>query len=344
MSTFLVIEPDSIHDHKKPGRGARGGNLVSFLKTYFGKSAVSWIKVSFLNRKCFFSVDHVFIGMPSSISKIDLKKISYGKLHLYDYGDHPRATWQNSDEQLLRSLTSSYLKAWTQENWDDGLDWATLPIRRHSSLSICVISEKIKRKFNHKERFRPNDTTFLGNPIVSWTENVSDKPNYIRLKWLGEIASQDVISFSGGFFMRDLESRKFKDRANPNLRKLFLERGRMNFRSYFKMMLESKTALVPPGNALWSYRHYEAIYAGCILVSADFRNAEMLVPLPIDGMIHLAKNDSVVSGVKNALVMQKDNPRLPSQNLNFLEKFLTNGSYDKRKKKLLSKFMSQLGV
>jgi hypothetical protein len=58
----------------------------------------------------------------------------------------------------------------------------------------------------------------------------------------------------------------------------------------------------------------------------------------------LAKNDSVVSGVKNALVMQKDNPRLPSQNLNFLEKFLTNGSYDKRKKKLLSKFMSQLGV
>ena len=49
-----------------------------------------------------------------------------------------KVIWENTDKELLCSITKSYLKTWTQNNWGDEFNWGTLPIRRHKRLSFCV--------------------------------------------------------------------------------------------------------------------------------------------------------------------------------------------------------------
>ena len=337
MPTFLIIEPNS-----QGGRGARGRNLAVFLSTYFGSRSVKKIHLRSLNKKKTFSVDHLLLGIPSHLTKQELSCISYKSVHLFDYEDNQKVIWGDSDEQFLRTLTNSYLKTWKQKNWDEGFSWGTLPIRRSPSLPFCFIFENWRNKLSSSERIKTIDTTFLGNPLVDWKENYSGKLRCVRMQWLDEIANQNKFSFSGGFFIRGEAVLKLKNQSNESLKKLFLNRGRINFISYFNQMLAAKTALAPPGNALWSYRHYESIYAGCIPITADFREAEMLVPLPLKGMIHLINGESVLSGIEEALKLRKENSSIVKDNLELLESYLTNGMYDKKKKRLINKFMKQI--
>ena len=136
MPKFLIIEPEPLSGHRS-GRGARGRNLELFLKEYYGSSSVSTIGVEELSGSNSYKTDHLFIGIPSLISRKDLERTSFKKVHLFDYGDHEKIIWGNTDKELLSSMTKSYLKPWTQNNWGDEFDWGTLPIRRHKSLSFC---------------------------------------------------------------------------------------------------------------------------------------------------------------------------------------------------------------
>ena len=172
--------------------------------------------------------------------------------------------------------------------------------------------------------------------------NPESDPKYIRVNWLEEISSHNKFSFEGGFFMRGKSAQVLKDKASDSIKILLFKKGRINFFSYFNMMLNSKSTLTPPGNALWSYRHYESIYAGAIPISADFRHARMLVPLPMDGMIHIRNGNSVTRGVEKALQKLTDRPCIIKENLDFVEEYLTNGLYDKNKKRLLERFMKQI--
>ena len=338
---FLIVEPCEL-DGKKSGRGARGKNLKLFLDAYFGRKSTSLISLKELHGSNSYCVDHLFIGIPSTISKNDLKRISFGRLHLFDYGDHEKVIWGQSDKDLLWPLAHSYLKSWTDEDWGDEFNWGALPIRRSKSLYLCVKANNLLNRIRDPARNRPVDTTFLGNPVVGWKEVYGNKSKYTRVHWLDEISASGQYTFSGGFFMRGRDAETFRFNASENLKPLFLQKGRMNFLSYFNLMLNSKTALAPPGNALWSYRHYESIYAGAIPISADFRRAGMLVPLPKEGMIHVGRGESVLPHVDQALKARKDDPRLPSKNLESLEKYLTNGLYDRKKSLLLERFMKQI--
>ena len=341
MPSFLIIEARSLSGHRS-GRGARGRNLELFLKEYYGSSSVSTIGIEKLSGSSSYKADHLFIGIPSLISRKDLERISFKKIHLFDYGDHEKVIWGNTDKELLGSMTKSYLKPWTQNNWGDEFNWGTLPIRRHKWLSFCVKWNKFLKKSPLNNRERPFDTTFLGNPVVDWKENYGTKNRNTRIQWLEEISSDNQFSFSGGFFMRGTDAQRMKENASKTLEQLFLKKGRINFISYFNLMTNAKTALTPPGNALWSYRHYEAIYAGGIPVSSDFREAKMLVPLPINGMIHVGKGESVIPHIDAALRMLKDNPELPAKNLAFVERYMTNGLYDRKKSDLIERFMNQI--
>ena len=142
--------------------------------------------------------------------------------------------------------------------------------------------------------------------------------------------------------MRGSEAYEFRKNASQTLRPFFQKKGRINFISYFNLMSNAKSALVPPGNALWSYRHYEAIYAGAIPVTSNFREAEMLVPLPVEGMIHVGNGESVIPHVDSALRILKDNPRLPARNLEFVERYMSNGLFDRKKSLLIERFMKQI--
>ena len=341
MPKFLIIEPGSLGGYRS-GRGARGRNLELFLREYYGSSSVSTIGVETLSGSRCYNVDHLFIGIPSNISRNDLKRISFRKIHLFDYGDHEKIIWGNTEKELLASMTKSYLKSWTQKNWGDEFNWGTLPIRRHKWLSFCAKFNNLIKGSPCNNQERPFDTTFLGNPVVSWQENYGTMNRNTRIQWLEEISADNQFSFSGGFFMRGANAEGMKEQASKNLKQLFLKKGRAHFISYFKLMLKAKSALAPPGNALWSYRHYEAIYAGSIPVSGDFREADMLVPLPMEGMAHVGKGEQVIPHIQKSLKMLKDNPRLPNENLESVERYMTNGLYDRKKSALIERFMSQL--
>ena len=342
MPRFLIVEPGALNG-QQGGRGARGRNLEVFLKLYYGSAAVSTVSVEKLSSKASFSADHLFIGIPSVISSKELDRVSYQKMHLFDYRDNEKIIWGDTDESLLRSKTDSYLKAWTQEDWDEGFEWGALPIRRNSSLPYYLKFCRLTKGRAYLDRERSIDTTFLGNPVVIWKENYGSSLVNTRIQWLEEIVSKEQFTFSGGFFMHGSVTEDLKATTSPSLQPFFLNKGRINFASYFNLMLNAKTALAPPGNALWSYRHYEAIYAGAIPLSSDFRNARMLVPLPNDGIVHVKKGESVIPQLERALKMKTDNPGLPDENLNFLEQFMKDGSYHRKKSKLLERFMSQLG-
>ena len=341
MPSFLIIEAGALSGHRS-GRGARGRNLELFLKEYYGSSSVSTIGIEKLSGLRSYKIDHLFVGIPSNISRNDLKRISFKKIHLFDYGDHEKVIWGNTDKELLGSMTKSYLKPWTQKNWGDEFNWGTLPIRRHKWLSFCVKLNNFIKGSPGNNQERPFDTTFLGNPVVSQQENGGTKNINTRIQWLEEISTDNQFSFSGGFFMRGANAERMKEQANKNLKRLFLKKGRAHFISYFNLMLKAKSALAPPGNALWSYRHYEAIYAGSIPVSGDFREADMLVPLPMEGMVHVGKGESVIPHIQRSLKMKKDNPRLPTKNLESVERYMTNGLYDRKKSALIERFMSQI--
>ena len=341
MPSFLIIEAEALKG-VKPGRGARGKNLEDFLKTYYGSRSVSMTSVNKLSGQISYCTDHLFIGIPSSITKSDLKKISFKNLHLFDYGDNKGIIWGQSDKEFLCSITKSYLKTWTQNNWGEEFNWGTLPIRRNRSLALSVKWNNLFNRAHNLSRIRPTDTTFLGNPVVNWKENFSSVLKNTRVQWLEEISAQEKYSFSGGFFMRNEEAKGLKEQAPDSLKPFFLEKGRLNFFSYFNLMLNSKTALTPPGNALWSYRHYESLYAGTIPITGSFRNTEMLIPLPLSGMIHLVEGESIIHGIEKALKMRNDRPNVTCDNLDFIECYLSNGLYDRRKKRLIARFMTQI--
>ena len=56
--------------------------------------------------------------------------------------------------------------------------------------------------------------------------------------------------------------------------------GRVGFRKYFRQLQQSLVVLTPSGNAPWSYRHYEVIYSGALIVSNDMSKYKTLIPLP----------------------------------------------------------------
>jgi len=341
MPKFLIIKPDPLSG-KRSGRGTRGRNLELFLREYFGSNSVRTIDVKSLSGSNSYNVDHLFVGIPSEVSHKELKRVSFREIHLFDYGDHEKVIWENTDKELLSSMAKSYLKTWTQKNWGDEFNWGALPIRRHKRLSYCIKWHNFFTRTHRSEMERAVDTTFIGNPAVSWNDNPISKNINIRIQWLEEISSCNRFSFSGGFFRRGSETEAYRENASETLKAYFLQKGRVNFLSYFNLMINAKTALAPPGNALWSYRHYEAIYAGSIPVSADFQEADMLVPLPVQGMVHVGSGESVLRHIELALKTRRDHPELPSSNMESLERYLSNGLYDRRKTLLLKRFMGQI--
>ena len=118
--------------------------------------------------------------------------------------------------------------------------------------------------------------------------------------------------------------------------------GRVGFFSYFSHLSRSRVALAPAGNARWSYRHYEALYAGAIVVTTDFRHIDTLIPLPLEGMVHVEDGVSVLPAIDEALAMRRTYPELAEENIRFLERYLHHGDYCRKKPLLADRFMEQL--
>ena len=337
MPRFLIVRSDT-----KWGRGARGANLFRFLRTFHARGEVEMIEATDLERGPVRETDLLFLGMPTNLQQDQLTKVRFRQAVLFDYSDFGGPAWSPETETWLRLLTDIYLKPWVEDSWDFGLRWGTLPIRRYPGLTWHV---KLLRRLT-RGRYpdlcqRDHDVSFLGN-CTSYRGLSAVHRYHQRIDWLREVHQcAGRFSFWGGLQVPTANQAQLQSQFN-DLPNLLAPSRRLLFSQFFYNLLRSKIVLTPAGNARWSYRHYEAIYAGALLVSTDFRQTRTLIPLPLDNVLHVADHDSVVPAIDAALERREREPGLTRQNIDFLEQYLQDGDYHRSKPRIMDEFLAQL--
>ena len=311
-------------------------NLYRFLAIFHGRRAVQVVSTQALLESRKLHCDVLFVGLPSDLTKRQLTKISYRDAVLFDYFDEPGPVWFQSDRELLTSLTDRYLKTWVEPGWENGWHFGVLPIRRHAKLTWNLRRRnRLLRRGTIPEEDREYDVMFIGNATGSGDYHQ-------RIEWLRELRHANGRYRFWGGLVCSKDARKALEEQFGDLSELIYAGRRVGFHTYFNRLRKSRVALAPAGNARWSYRHYEAIYAGATVVSADFRNVRTLIPLPIDGMVHVPDRAPVTEAIDRALALRREHPELMEENVRFLERFLEYGDYSRNKPELMDRFMAQL--
>ncbi len=338
MTRFLILRPKGSY-----GRGARGANLQRFLRIFHGRRAVELISVKDLEQGPRREAEILFIGVPTPLAPHHLDRLRFRQAALFDYADRAGPDWQESDQPLLRDVTRRYLKTSVEPGWDSDLRWGVLPIRRHRRLAwqIGVLRGLFPGRYPNL-RQRDHDVSFLGNATAYYGTHGEDRYAQ-RVEWLAELhAVRERISFWGGLQAPAHDQARLLER-HGDIRHLFHRGGRVPFLAFFQHLLRSKIVLTPTGNARWTYRQYEAIYAGALPVSTDFRMIRTLIPLPLDGMIHVADREPLIPAIERGLELLGARPDLPRQSIAFLERFLDRGDYSPTRPALMDTFLGQFG-
>jgi hypothetical protein len=337
---YLVI----LADRANAGRGVRGYALAWFLRTYFGRRAVA---IATLNdaRGSPIAADTAFIGLPSSFSAEDLAR-AFASCHRvvpFDYLDQHELAWTPEQEAALRLFGDHYLKPWFEPAWRHDLRMGLLPLRLSGRLSAAVIADRILRRLGGRPR--PNyDVAFLGRPnrtrfLVDGKIQKVDQ----RIHWLRELNPlQSEFSFWGGLTGEDHTDMEEIVRENGDVSDLFYRGREVNFITYWQALRHSRVLLAPGGNAPWTYRHYECLYAGGVVVTVDYRERDLLVPLPRENMVHVPDGASVVPAVRVALEQSRRRPTLGEENFKHLERYLRFGAYSRSRPALIERFLAQL--
>ena len=312
------------------GRGARGLNLRRFLTIFHGSRNVDFMTVDELRRSSNIAVEQLFVGVPTSLRKDDLTGVRFRQAVLFDYQDDPGPVWLDSDEGFLRSLSDLYLKCWVEPQWQYGLRFGVLPIRRYAKLVWFIRGLRSRGRGLWWTNRCQYDVSFIGNG----TSPVQ------RARWIDEVQRSGKYSFWGGIVTSEELQTRLRSELGE-LRGVFYP-GRVGFLKYYLNLCRSRVALAPAGNAPWSYRLWEAIYMGAVVVAPDFRQIRTLLPLPLDGMCHVPPDQSVLPAVAQALAMRRDQREILADNVRFLERFLTDSDYARSKPMLMDRFATQL--
>jgi hypothetical protein len=315
-------------------------SLFWFLTAYFGRSKVQLLRPSeLLDRKVKLKTDLLFVGIPTLLNAQHLAGIQFNRLVLYDASDNDHLNFEFSDRPFLESQTDTCLKNWRDDRWQETFKIGLLPIKRppwNNRLRGALNLESFERIFGPpaKKHF---DVGFVARPTGSLTTNQ-------RLRWLVEISTlRPDIKLWGGL-VGNPQMRKFAEQEVPPaiLKALWLNKKKIGFQSYFAGLRQSKVALAPSGYAPWSYRHFEAIYAGCVVVSNDLSHYEFLVPFPRETMVEVGDNDSVTPAIDRALSMIEHKPSIANDNRKYLGRWLDRGKYSHKCKDTLDRFFGQL--
>jgi hypothetical protein len=323
------------------GRGVNGRTLVQFLRLFAGFRAVGCCSAADLLHGTPVSADTVFLGLPSPVTDRHLARLRCRHLVLFDLHDHHDPLWSDANRDLLRGASTLYLKAWNDTRWDFGVRMGLAPVRRYGKLRLALEWERLGRALGRPAPPPRFDVLFLGaatgrdprgqdpalatNQRVAWLLELRDHGGHLRL-WGGLLEKT----------MTPELRRRYGDLSG------FTLPGKVPFRRYFRALQQSRVALTPEGNAPWSYRHYEAIYARSLIVTSDFRPLRTLIPLPTDGMVHVEPGQPVLPAIERALALRRDRPELLAENVRFLERYLEQGMYSRRRPELWERFLAQL--
>jgi hypothetical protein len=337
VKRFLVVMSE-LPGH---GRGVQGRTLVQFLRTYAGRGAVGACSAADLDRGRPLGADTVFLGLPSPVTERHLAGLRCRRLVLFDLSDWHHPLWTDANRDLLRGASSLYLKAWTDARWDHGIRMGYAPIRRYGKLRLALALERLRAALGLPPRAHRHDVLFLG-AATGRDPGRADPvtvPNQ-RVEWLLELKTRGEHLDTWGGLLGGTLAPHVVQRYGDLSR--FTLPGKVPFRKYFRALQESRVALTPEGNAPWSYRHYEAIYTRAMIVTSDFRPIQTLIPLPNDGMVHVEPGQPVLPAIEEALRWRRERPELLEENVRFLERYLDQGLYSRRRPELWERFMAQL--
>jgi hypothetical protein len=301
-------------------------SLYWFLIAYFGRSKVQLLRPSqLLNRSTKIKTDWLFIGIPTTLNANHLANIQFNRMALYDSSDNDELNFEFSDRAFLTSHTNVCLKNWRDDRWKETLQVGLLPIKRppwNNRLRTALNLESFQNTIgsSSEKRF---DVGFVARPTGSLTTNQ-------RLRWLVEIKKErpDMKLWGGlvgGPYMKQIAQNEVPPEI---LHALWLNKKKIGFLSYFAGLRQSKVALAPSGYAPWTYRHFEALYAGCMVVSNDLSHLEFLIPFP--------------PVIERALAMLEQTPQVVQENRAYLDRWLDRAKYSHRCKDTLDRFFGNL--
>ncbi len=337
MAPFVIVRSTD-----PVGRGTRGGNLYRFLRICFGRGAVDIISPSDLENGSRRRAEVLFIGMPTTLDETHLSRVNFRKAVLFDYGDRAGPDWRESNQGLLQSISGLYLKSWVEADWGFGLKWGALPIRRYRGLTWHVRAFRRLRAGYPDVVPRDHDVSFLGR-ATSYFGTVGVNRYSQRVEWLQELhASRSGFAFWGGLQVPRHDHARLRNEFGA-IDHLFFGGGRLPYPMFYYHLLRSKMVLAPVGNARWSYRHYEAIYAGALVVSNDLCRVRTFIPLPLDSMVNVDDHAPLIPALEEGAALLDRDPQLPRRNLEFLEQYLTDGDYDRNKPYLSTQFLAEIG-
>ena len=314
--------------------------LYWFLSEYFGRSSVSLVRPSqLLCGTGTWETDWLFVGLPTTVGREHLRRVKFRRLVLYDSTDFDGINFGDSDKSFLLNQTNVCLKNWRESRWHHDFTVGLLPIKRpplNNKLRVALKVAALKKQF----RCSPSkefDVGFVARPTGPVCANQ-------RLRWLLELKrDRPELTLWGGLVGVD-PWRQFVQSATDAeaLESCWLKRRKIGFSQYFSGLCRSKVALAPAGYAPWTYRHFEAIYARCVVVSNDLSHYEFLIPFPRSGMIEVRDGESVVPAIDAALALYERAPEIVEANLEHLEHWLDAGRYSRTRRDTLDRFFAQL--
>lgn len=340
MLNWLVISADLA----RGGRGLRGSSLVWFLRTYFGRRQVGQLTPAQLRRRGQTSADTVFLAFPSSLGEEDLRHLSYRRLVLLDYLDQHELACSPEQAAFLRSRTDLYLKPWFEAAWQRDLRMGMLPIRRHGRTTWAI---RLNRWIGQSLGSKPaplHDVAFVGRPnFTQFYQDGHIRNIDQRLEWVRDLRREAAdLDFWGGLVEMDAELKQELSEKHGPIDDLICSRHKVNYFAMYYHMWRSRVVLAPGGNVPWTYRHYEALYCGAVVVTVDYRRRDMLIPLPRERMIHVPDGESVLPAVRQAMEWSHARPDLGRRNIEHLEQYLADGNYSRRRPALAERFLRQL--
>ncbi len=344
VPNWLVITADP----PGVGRGVRGYALFWFLRTYFGRRSVAKRSPAQVRDGAVPQADTLFLGLPTSLSPDEIRRlhdtVRPRRIVLFDYLDLHELAWKPEQEPVLRELTDRYFKPWHEPAWQYNLRMGILPLRTHRQLFLSIAWDRLRRNFRHPPE-RQFDVGFLGrsNRTAVLGSNGEIEFLHQRTGWLRELRDHAPdLTLAGGLTEWDSDHFRKRTQSEPDLPLLCYRRNSVTFPAYWRLVSNCRVLLSPGGNAPWTYRHYESLYAGAAVVSIDFRNRDMLVPLPPGGMIHTPDGAPVVPAIRAALELYRSRPALAEENFAHLERYLYYGSFAKNRTALIDRFTAQL--
>jgi hypothetical protein len=339
MPDWLVITADRV----RAGRGVQGWTLGWFLRTYFGRRRIAIVSPDQFRRSRL-SAETVLVGLPSSLTPEELAALTSTtrcrRIAAFDYRDQQTLAWTADQEAALRQATDLYLKPWFEPAWDYNLRMGLLPVRRYGRLTATIAAERWLRRQRPAPQY---DVSFLGRPnrtrmVVGGKTKKVDQ----RVEWIRDLRREAPdLNFWGGLVDVLPRERRWLELKFGDATDLYHNQPSVGFLDYWRAMRRSRVVLAPGGNVPWSYRHYEALYAGAVVVTIDYRQRDMLVPLPRDGMVHVADGASVVPAVREALELSRDRPSLGEENIAHLERYMKTGGYSRSRPQLIERFTRQ---